>query len=94
MMTSQILKSLDFTQTQKSRYLESETFFLQKNQKNPLITNPLNPLKSINNSFAVKVSFKITVAKRDIEFFNFFLKKDLGWASTNLYNFATNFYGI
>ena len=30
MMTSQILKSMDFTKTQKSRYLENETsFFLQ-----------------------------------------------------------------
>ena len=29
MMTSQILKSLDFTKTQKSRYLENKTFFLQ-----------------------------------------------------------------
>ena len=30
MMTSQILKSADFTKTQKSRYLENETlFFLQ-----------------------------------------------------------------
>ena len=29
MMTSQILKSVDFTKTQKSRYLEDETFFLQ-----------------------------------------------------------------
>ena len=29
MMTSLILKSVDFTKTQKSRYLESETFFLQ-----------------------------------------------------------------
>ena len=29
MMTSQILKSLDFTKTQKSRYLENETLFLQ-----------------------------------------------------------------
>ena len=30
MMTSRILKSLDFTKTQKSRYLENETlFFLQ-----------------------------------------------------------------
>ena len=29
MMTSQILKSPDFTKTQKSRYLENETFFLQ-----------------------------------------------------------------
>ena len=29
MMTSQILKSVDFTKTQKSRYLENKTFFLQ-----------------------------------------------------------------
>ena len=30
MMTSQILKSVDFTKTQKSRYLKNETlFFLQ-----------------------------------------------------------------
>ena len=33
MMTSQILKSVDFTKTQKSRYLENETlFFLQIKQ--------------------------------------------------------------
>ena len=38
MMTSQILKSVDFTKTQKSRYLENETlFFLQI--KNSLITH-------------------------------------------------------
>ena len=30
MMTSQVLKSVDFTKTQKCRYLENETiFFLQ-----------------------------------------------------------------
>ena len=29
MMTSQKLKSMDFTKTQKSRYLENKTFFLQ-----------------------------------------------------------------
>ena len=28
-MTSQILKSMDFLKTQKSGYLENETFFLQ-----------------------------------------------------------------
>ena len=34
-MTSEILKSVDFTKTQKSRYLEKETlFFLQKKNKN------------------------------------------------------------
>ena len=31
MMTSQILKAVDFTKTQKSRYMENETFFKQKN---------------------------------------------------------------
>ena len=30
MMTSQILISMDFTKTQKSRYLENETFFSNK----------------------------------------------------------------
>ena len=29
MMTSQILKSVDFTKTLKSRYLENETFLFQ-----------------------------------------------------------------
>ena len=29
MMTSQISKPMDFTETQISRYLENETFFLQ-----------------------------------------------------------------
>ena len=29
MMTSQILKSVDFTKTQKSTYLENETFLFQ-----------------------------------------------------------------
>ena len=36
MMTSQILKCVDFTKTLKSRYLENKTFFLQI--KNSLIT--------------------------------------------------------
>ena len=35
MMTSQILKSVDFTKTQKSTYLENKTlFFLQKKNVN------------------------------------------------------------
>ena len=29
LMTSQILKFVNFTKTQESRYLENETFFLQ-----------------------------------------------------------------
>ena len=37
MMTSKILKFLDFTKTQKSRYLKNKTFFLQITK--PLITH-------------------------------------------------------
>ena len=37
MMMSQILKFVDFSKTQKSRYLENETFFLAV--KNSLITH-------------------------------------------------------
>ena len=37
MMTSQILKFVDFTKTQKSRYLENETFLEIK--KKSLITH-------------------------------------------------------
>ena len=33
MMMSQILKFMDFTKTQRSSYLENETFFLQKKKK-------------------------------------------------------------
>ena len=33
MMTSHILKSVDFTKTQKSRYLENETLFLLQIKK-------------------------------------------------------------
>ena len=36
MMTSQILKTVDFTETQKSRSIENEIFFLQI--KNSLIS--------------------------------------------------------
>ena len=36
-MTSQILKSVDFTKTQISRYLNNKTFFLQI--KKPFITH-------------------------------------------------------
>ena len=41
MMTAQILKSVDFTKTQKSVYLENETFFLQIKKKS-LITQKQN----------------------------------------------------
>ena len=33
MLTPQILKSVNFTKTQKSRYLENKMFFLQKKKK-------------------------------------------------------------
>ena len=39
MTTSKILKSVDFTKTQKSRYLESETLFFLQIKKNPLIAH-------------------------------------------------------
>ena len=39
MMTSQILKFVDFIKTQKSRYLKNETYFFFKKKKNSLITH-------------------------------------------------------
>ena len=54
MMTSQILKSADFTKTQKSRYLENETlFFLQKKFINYTLR------ATLKNSFVVEVTFNI-----------------------------------
>ena len=53
MMTSQILKSVDFTKTQKSRYFENETFFLQIKI---LITH--QRLLHGKNSFVAEVTFK------------------------------------
>ena len=55
MMTSQILKPVDFAKTQKSRYLENEIlFFLQI--KNSLITN--QELLCGKNNFVAEVTFK------------------------------------
>ena len=53
-MTSQILKSVDFTKTQKSRYLENETFFLQI--KNALITYQ-SYFMAKKNSFVAEATF-------------------------------------
>ena len=51
MMTSQIMKSVDFTKTQKSRYLENETlFFLKKIYIKGYFT--------AKNSFVAEVTFK------------------------------------
>ena len=53
MMTSQILKSVDFTKIHKSRYLESELFFLQI--KKSLITH--QGLLNCKNNFVAEVTF-------------------------------------
>ena len=53
MITSQILKPVDFTQTQKSRYLESETlFFLQIKKLH------IKGYFLAKNSFVAEVTFK------------------------------------
>ena len=59
MMASQFLKSMDFTKTQKSRYLEDEkNFFLQ-------IKNSLTIHQGLiygKNSFVAKVTFNLLTA--------------------------------
>ena len=56
MMTSQILNSVDFTETRKSRSLKNEAlFFLQI--KNSLITHHGQKIIA-KNSFVVGVTFK------------------------------------
>ena len=54
MMTSQILNSVDFTKTQKPRYLENETIFSSK--KKSLITH--KGYFMTKNSFVAEVTFK------------------------------------
>ena len=54
MMTTQILKFVDFTKTQKPKYLQNKLFFLQI--KKSLITQVLIMAKS--NS-VVEVTFKV-----------------------------------
>ena len=55
MITSQILKSADFTKTQKSRYLENETyFFLQIKKIHKLHIKGYFMAK---NSFVAEVTF-------------------------------------
>ena len=57
LMTSQIFKSLDFTKTQKSRYLENETLFLLQIKKT--ISNTCYELiYGKKNSFVAEVTFK------------------------------------
>ena len=52
MMTSQILKSVDFTKTQKSRYLENKTLFLLQ------IKKFINCTFMAKNGSVVEVTFK------------------------------------
>ena len=57
MMMPQILRSLDFAKTQKSRYLENETFFRQ-------IKKFIIHIKGYfmtKNSFVAKVTFKLNL---------------------------------
>ena len=54
MMTSQILKSVDFTKTQKSTYLEKEKLFLLQIKKS-LIT--YQGLLYCKNSFVAEANF-------------------------------------
>ena len=54
MMTSQILKFVDFTKTQKSRYLEDETFFLQIKE---FINYTSRATLWQKNSFVAEVTF-------------------------------------
>ena len=53
MMTSQILKPVNFTKTQKSRYLKNETFFLQNEKIHELHIKGCFIAK---NSFVAKVT--------------------------------------
>ena len=63
MMMSQILKSVDFTKTQKSRYLESKTLFFSWNKKDLSITHYRLLYGKI--SFVPKVIFKERKQKSD-----------------------------
>ena len=56
MMTSQILKSVNFTKSQKPRYLENETSFSLQ-IKNSLITH--KRLLYSKNNFVAEVTFNL-----------------------------------
>ena len=47
MMTSYILKFVNFTKTQKSRYLENETLFFLQNHNNSAVLMPKFQNKAI-----------------------------------------------
>ena len=54
MLTPQILKSVNFTKTQKSRYLENKIFFLQRKKKSLIAHQGLLYGKK---SFVAEVTF-------------------------------------
>ena len=76
MMTSQILKFVDSSVTQKSKYFESETLFFLQIRKS--IRDTLDPMEMEENSFLARSSrlqmfFKIGV----LENFEIFTGKHL-----------------
>ena len=56
MVTSQILKSVDFIKTQKSKYLEDETFFSLIKKK--IINYTLRAASWQKNVFLLELTFK------------------------------------
>ena len=59
MMTPKILKSMDFTRTQKSRYLENETLFFLQLKK--IINYTSRATFMTKNSFVAEVNFNTLV---------------------------------
>ena len=55
-MTSRILKSVDFTKTQKSRYLENETLFFLQIKK---IINYTSRANLCKKKIVAEVTFKL-----------------------------------
>ena len=56
MMTSQILRSVDFTKTQKSRYLEKQALFFLQIKK--LVNYKSRGIFIAKNKFVASVNFK------------------------------------
>ena len=70
MMTSRILKFLDFTKTQKSRYLESETWFFLQIKK---LIKHQGLLYGKKNTFVMEVTFKGVQRNVNIFLFIFYV---------------------
>ena len=77
MMMSQILKSVDFTETEKSTYLENETlFFLQ-------LFLQINGYIIAKNSFVLGVTFKTEILPKTRQnLLNLILAKYLKYVSS------------